>query len=98
MTQVHVIYHADCQDGFGAVWAVHRRLEQEQGLRVVYHPAAYGDPPPETHPDSEVYILDFSYPASVMQQLHARHRGRVTLIVHHRTARDELEGVIDSHC
>ena len=45
MTQVHVIYHADCQDGFGAVWAVHRRLEQEQGLRVVYHPAAYGDPP-----------------------------------------------------
>ena len=70
MTQVHVIHHTDCQDGFGVVWAVHQRLEQEQGLRGVYHLAAYGGPPSETDPDSEVYILDFSYAASVMRQLY----------------------------
>ena len=50
MTQVHVIYHANCADGFGAAWAAHRRLEKEQGLQVAYHPAAYGDPPPGDGP------------------------------------------------
>ena len=94
MTQVHVIYHANCADGSGAAWAAHRRLEQEQGLQVAYHPAAYGDPPPETDPGAEVYILDFSYSLETMRELHRRHQGRVTLIDHHRTAQDELEGAV----
>ena len=45
-------------------------------------------------PGGEVYILDFSYPLETMLETHARHRGRVTLIDHHQTARDELEGAV----
>ena len=88
--QPYVIYHANCQDGFGAAWAAHHQL----GDSAVYLPASYGDPPPNAPSESELFILDFSYPVDVMKQLHARHNGRVTLIDHHATAQAELQGVV----
>ena len=87
----YVIYHADCRDGFGAAWAAWTALGDDN---VHYFPAHYGDPLPETDPKGSVFILDFSYPLPDMQHLLARHRGRVTLLDHHQTARDELEGRI----
>ena len=90
-TPVHVIYHADCRDGFGAAWAAWTILGDENAR---YIPAHYGDDVPETDPSGWVYILDFSYPLTQMQALLARHRGRVALLDHHQTAMEELDGRI----
>ena len=53
---IHVLYHRDCADGFGAAWAAHRELGRE---KVEYLPCTYGEPPPEMESGSRVYILDF---------------------------------------
>ena len=84
--KAHVLYHADCMDGFTAAWAASQRL----GDRATYTPASYGDPPPEMDPEREVFILDFSYPKDTMLELHEKHDGRVTLLDHHKTAQEEL--------
>ena len=88
---VHVIYHADCRDGFGAAWAAWTVLGDETAR---YTPAHYGDQIPDTDPEGWLYILDFSYPLAQMQTLLARHRGKVALLDHHQTAMDELDGRI----
>lgn len=92
----YVIYHADCRDGFAAAWAARLALGHAtpEGGAVHYIPAHYGDPPPETDPQGSVHILDFSYSLETMRYLIARHQGRVTLLDHHRTAQEELEGRI----
>ena len=93
--QVYIIYHAGCPDGFGAAWAAHRhfstRLPDKQ---VHYLPRPYGHPFPKTQPDSEVYILDYSYPPDVMAKAHIRHKGKVVLLDHHESAKTELAGRI----
>ena len=96
-TAVYVIYHADCADGFGAAWAIHRHIgdtDPEDGGRVRYLPRKHGGPPPETNPEAEVIIVDFSYPLATMQELHQRHQGRVTLLDHHRSSMLELDGQV----
>ena len=89
----HVIYHAGCADGFGAAWAADTALRKEPGRTATYTPAAYGDSPPDVRRGSDVYILDFSYPLEQMRAL-AEGAGSITLIDHHATAQDTLEGKI----
>ena len=88
--QVHIVYHANCNDGFGAAWASHRVL----GDKAIYHSASYGDLPPSMGDSDAMYIFDFSYSLSVMQQLNEYYPGRVVLLDHHQTARDALEGQV----
>lgn len=88
----YVLYHSKCYDGFGAAWAAWKAL----GDSAKYIPVSYGYPPPEM-PDAEhVYIVDFSYPADVLLRL-VQEVGPVTVIDHHKTAKEALESVLGAH-
>lgn len=82
----HVIYHANCYDGYTAAWAAYKRLKNAQ-----YIPALYGEAPPELPRAAHVVIADFSYPRLQLEVL----RDRVASLVildHHKTAQDALQG------
>ena len=91
---VYVIYHDQCPDGFGAAWAAFQALGYTtgNGSPVHYIPSRYGQKPPEMDPEGVVYILDFSYNLETMTKLWHRHGGRVTLLDHHKSAMEELQG------
>ena len=91
--KTHVIYHAGCPDGFGAAWAAHRVLGDRN---VRYIPQAYGDPPPRMDAGSRVYILDFSYPRSIMRDLMWKH-APVILMDHHETAQEDIGDLPGCH-
>lgn len=84
MTQSIVIYHASCVDGFTSAWIARRAL----GDSAEYVPASYGDEPPDVA-GKDVYILDFSYKRSIMEELIAG-SAKLVCIDHHKTAADEL--------
>jgi uncharacterized protein len=83
------IYHGLCADGFTAAWVVWRYFGEGN---VDFHAASHGDPPPEVE-GREVYIVDFSYLRPVIEEM-ARHARKLTVIDHHITAAQELEGLI----
>jgi uncharacterized protein len=83
------IYHGLCADGFTAAWVVWRYFGEGN---VDFHAASHGDPPPEVD-GREVYIVDFSYLRPVIEEM-ARHARKLTVIDHHITAAQELEGLI----
>ena len=85
-----VVYHADCIDGFTAAYAAWVRLRDQ----AEYVPAHYGDKPVEEVDGREVYLLDFSYPRAVIEELRRR-AARVMVIDHHQTAAANLEGLED---
>lgn len=83
-----VIYHDNCNDGFGAAfafWKWHAHNYGENG--VTYYPASYGNEPPYNliDKDTDVYILDFSYAPEVLVSL-ANVANWVKLLDHHKTA------------
>ncbi|MDX2165710.1 MAG: DHHA1 domain-containing protein [Deltaproteobacteria bacterium] len=81
-----IIFHADCTDGFTAAWIAARALGD-----VELFPAFYGVPPPDVT-DRTVWMLDFAYPRSVMEQL-GRAAAELGVIDHHQTAAAALAGL-----
>lgn len=55
---IHVLYHANCTDGFCSAWLL-RRAFPDEGM--VFHAMHYGDTLPEIENGSVVYIVDFSF-------------------------------------
>ena len=84
----HILYHADCADGFGAAFAAWQVL----GDKATYIPVAHGDPPPSLPTDAKVAIVDFSYPRKTILEL-ADKVSELVILDHHTTAQDELEGL-----
>lgn len=85
-----VIYHANCDDGFGAAWVLRRKYGDEIEEFI---PAQYGEEPPtERCANKRVIIADFSYKREPMKAL-MRASGPMTVLDHHKTAREELEGI-----
>ncbi len=82
---VYVLYHGNCYDGFGAAYAAWKKF----GSGAVYIPVSYGYPPPAMPGAHEVYILDFSYPQAILQEM-VDAGLRVTVIDHHKTAQESL--------
>jgi oligoribonuclease NrnB/cAMP/cGMP phosphodiesterase (DHH superfamily) len=80
-----VIYHANCQDGFGAAYAAWLKL----GDGAEYLPQQYGEIDRDAFVDlisgRHVHILDFSYVRDVMA-LVTEHAASVVWLDHHRTA------------
>jgi uncharacterized protein len=89
MTRPLCIYHGLCADGFTAAWVVWKFYGEGH---VDFHAAKHGESPPEVD-DREVYIVDFSYPRPVIEEM-ARHAKKLTVIDHHITAAQDLEGFI----
>ena len=83
------IYHGLCADGFTAAWVVWKFYGESH---MDFHAATHGDPPPEVD-DREIYVVDFSYPRPVMEEM-AQHAKKLTVLDHHITAAQDLEGFI----
>ncbi len=84
----HVLYHADCTDGFGAAWAAWKAL----GDRASYHPVYHGSPPPDLPAEACVVLVDFAYPRQQLLELRGRVRDLLVLD-HHRSGQRDLEGL-----
>lgn len=79
------IYHGNCQDGFGAAWAVRYAF----GDDVEFFPGVYQDPPPDVT-GRDVIMVDFSYKRPVLAAMAAS--ARLLLILdHHKTAAADLQ-------
>ncbi|HRI40013.1 MAG TPA: hypothetical protein PLO50_15770, partial [Nitrospira sp.] len=61
-----VLYHADCFDGFGAAWAVWKKVPNARFL-----PVKHGQPPPSDLNDRRVLIVDFSYARPILETMAA---------------------------
>lgn len=83
-----ILYHGNCYDGFGAAWATWKKL----GDKAQYLPVQYGDSPPSYDGSHEIFILDFTYPRPVIEQMAARNK-RVVIIDHHKSAMKALAGL-----
>lgn len=83
--KVLCIYHGNCQDGFGAAWAVRRTLGEEN---VEFHPGVYQDPPPNVA-GRNVLIVDFSYKREVIAEM-AKSARSVLILDHHKSAQEDL--------
>lgn len=80
-----IIYHRNCWDGFTAAWVAHRALGGGD-----LHAAHYGESPPDVR-GRKVYIVDFSYPRAVLDQMIAN-CDSLLVIDHHKTAEEDLRG------
>lgn len=84
----HVLYHADCFDGFGARYAAEKVL----GDKATYIKCGYNNPPPELPKDAKVAIVDFSFPRQQLLEMNDKVSGLVVLD-HHEKSKDDLEGL-----
>lgn len=82
-----VIYHANCADGFSAAWCFWRKY----GDGADYVAGLYGGDPPDVT-GRDVYLVDFSYKAPVVNRM-LQKASSVTLIDHHKTAIEELRPI-----
>jgi oligoribonuclease NrnB/cAMP/cGMP phosphodiesterase (DHH superfamily) len=88
MSRVYVLYHANCTDGTGSKYAAWKKFKNE----AQYIAVQYGKPLPEMERGSRVFIVDFSYPKDVLEQLQSVH-SEVMVLDHHKTAEEALRGV-----
>jgi uncharacterized protein len=88
MSKIYTLYHDNCPDGFGSALAAYLKF----GDRAEYIGVKHQQDPPEMESGSEVYILDFSYPRQVMEELLQQHV-RVITLDHHKTAQEALLGL-----
>ena len=86
------IYHANCDDGFAAAYAVWRRF----GDAVNFIPAQYGGDLPNVA-GKDVLIVDFSFKKPEMERLAAEAK-RIIVLDHHKTAEAELANFTKLSC
>lgn len=90
--RIYVIYHGQCMDGFGAAYAAWTKL----GDTAKYVAVSHHDHLPPMRDNSEVYILDMSYPREVLLELNSRMK-KVVVLDHHKTSQAALEGLDFCH-
>ena len=89
MPETLILYHADCDDGFGAAYAAWLSL----GDGAEYHPVHHGDQiAVERLKDRQLFILDFSFPPDVLRTM-AQHAAQIVLLDHHKSAAQQWAGV-----
>jgi hypothetical protein len=82
---MHVIYHDNCYDGFTAAWVAKRARPG-----AVLLPANHGLPIPEVPVGADVYMIDISFPRSLMEVM--RQTNNLRVLDHHKTAEAALDG------
>ncbi len=87
-----LIYHDNCDDGFAAAWAIHKKW----GDAVQYLPSNYGHQMPVWQDGSEVLVADFSFPPEQCEELVAQ-GCRILMLDHHKTAKEALAGLHQIH-
>lgn len=86
LKNIVVIYHGDCRDGFGAAYAAWKKF----GDDASYIPVKDHTEPPSGLTGKEIYIVDFSFTKSILEELVA-HNPTVVVIDHHQTAQADVE-------
>jgi oligoribonuclease NrnB/cAMP/cGMP phosphodiesterase (DHH superfamily) len=79
-----------CFDGTGAKYAAWKKF----GNKAEYIPVSYGKPCPildRVNKNTEVYILDFSYPRKDLDDM-AKKVAKLIVLDHHKTAENALRG------
>lgn len=79
------IYHGNCDDGFGAAWAIWRKW----GNEIAYVPGVYGKPLPDVS-GRHVLFVDFSAKRVDIDAM-AQVAKSIVIIDHHKTAETDLE-------
>ena len=93
----HILYHDNCLDGKGALYAALRSDEITQamssGEEVKEWPVQYGNPFPFSPGKQDtIYILDFSYDRPTLERVNAA-CAKLQVIDHHKTAQEALAGL-----
>lgn len=86
------IYHANCDDGFAAAYAVWKRF----GDDVDFVACQYGQEPPDIM-GADALIVDFSFKKDVLAAFAANQK-RVIVLDHHKTAEAELADFVRLNC
>lgn len=86
MSDILIIYHANCMDGAGSFWAAKQKYPDAEGFA-----AKHGAPPPDVT-NKDVYILDFSYPRDTLIRM-AKEASFLQVCDHHISAQKDLEGL-----
>lgn len=84
-----VLYHADCDDGIAAAWAIWKRCGYQH---TEYRACQYGQKPPNVA-GKDVLIVDFSFKAPVLQAM-AADAYRIVVLDHHQSAAADLSGFL----
>lgn len=79
------IYHGNCQDGFGAAWAIWKRF----GDAVEYVPGFYDDRPRPDVTGKHVLMVDFTWKRPVLEGLAALAES-IVILDHHKSAEEDL--------
>lgn len=87
-----VIYHKNCNDGFGAALVCSTILKKKN---TEYHSAVHYSDPPDVK-DKNVFILDFSYKQDIILKM-IEDSNSFIIIDHHKTAEKELENIPDEY-
>ncbi len=95
MSNIFVLYHADCSDGLAAAYAVWYKYGEE----INYVPVSHGEPFPELKLDenSILYILDFHFSKDIINQLRSKVKSCM-IIDHHITSINDLGDIEDFIC
>jgi oligoribonuclease NrnB/cAMP/cGMP phosphodiesterase (DHH superfamily) len=80
-----IIYHGDCPDGFGAAYAAWKKF----GNTATYLPWKDHDTLPAGLTDKTIYIVDFSFPRTLLELLVAAN-SLVVVIDHHISAEADV--------
>lgn len=78
------IYHGNCDDGFGAAWAIWKRW----GNEIAYVPGVYGNPLPGVA-GKHVLFVDFSAKRAEIDAM-AQVAKSIVILDHHKTAEADL--------
>ncbi|TYC93063.1 hypothetical protein [Novosphingobium sp. BW1] len=81
-----VIYHDKCADGIVAAWACWRRWGDEPE----YIACNYGFAPPADLASKNVLMVDFSFPADVLEGMAEAGARSIVILDHHKTAMADL--------
>lgn len=90
--KTYLLYHGNCPDGAGAALAYATSILPSEVDQTEFIPVNYGQPVPAIDDGSRVFIVDFSYPRAVLEELNAR-CSSLLVLDHHATAQDELAGL-----
>ena len=90
--RIYILYHGgNCADGFSCAFIAWLKY----GKGATYHPMNYGDPLPEIESGSLVYMLDWSAPLEVLNEIGAR--TELIVIDHHPTAKEAIQNCYAKH-
>jgi len=87
-SKIICIYHGNCQDGFGAAWAVHHAL----GNEVEFYKGIHQQSPPDVT-GLNVLLVDFSYKREVLLEM-LKTAASITILDHHISAQKDLSDLM----